>query len=78
MSAHTPYRAVIFDLLSGLLNSWKLWNEIAGSDEIGLRNPHSAFSLRRSPEGDEIVQVEQIENSLYVVPIRRKFLDRTA
>ncbi len=37
MSAHTPYRAVIFDLLSGLLNSWKLWNEIAGSDEIGLR-----------------------------------------
>jgi 2-haloacid dehalogenase len=31
------YDAVIFDLLSALLNSWKLWNEIAGSDEIGLR-----------------------------------------
>jgi len=33
-----PYQAVIFDLLSALLNSWKLWNEIAGSDEIGLRS----------------------------------------
>jgi len=32
-----PYQAIIFDLLSALLNSWKLWNEIAGSDEIGLR-----------------------------------------
>ncbi|MGA8478200.1 MAG: HAD-IA family hydrolase [Chthoniobacterales bacterium] len=32
-----PYQAVIFDLLSALLNSWKLWNEIAGSDEIGLQ-----------------------------------------
>jgi 2-haloacid dehalogenase len=31
------FSAVIFDLLSALLNSWKLWNEIAGSDEIGLR-----------------------------------------
>jgi 2-haloacid dehalogenase len=32
-----PYEAVIFDLLSALLNSWKLWNEIAGSEETGLR-----------------------------------------
>ena len=36
MSAHTPYQAVIFDLLSALLNSWKLWNEIAGSEKSGL------------------------------------------
>jgi len=34
---HSGFSAVIFDLLSALLNSWKLWNEIAGSDEIGLR-----------------------------------------
>src|SRR5258707_2417396 len=27
----------MFDLLSALINSWKLWNEIAGSDKIGLR-----------------------------------------
>jgi 2-haloacid dehalogenase len=33
----TPYQAVIFDLLSALLNSWKLWNEVAGSEEVGLR-----------------------------------------
>jgi 2-haloacid dehalogenase len=32
-----PYQAIIFDLLSALLNSWKLWNEIAGSEEVGLR-----------------------------------------
>jgi hypothetical protein len=35
--AQSAFSAVIFDLLSALLNSWKLWNEIAGSDEIGLR-----------------------------------------
>jgi 2-haloacid dehalogenase len=33
----TQCDAVIFDLLSALLNSWKLWNEVAGSDEIGLQ-----------------------------------------
>jgi 2-haloacid dehalogenase len=32
-----PFQAIIFDLLSALLNSWQLWNEVAGSDEIGLR-----------------------------------------
>jgi 2-haloacid dehalogenase len=32
-----PYQAIIFDLLSALLNSWQLWNEVAGSNEIGLR-----------------------------------------
>jgi 2-haloacid dehalogenase len=31
------YQAIIFDLLSAILNSWQLWNEIAGCDEIGLR-----------------------------------------
>lgn len=31
------YDAVAFDLLTALLNSWNLWNEVAGSDEAGLR-----------------------------------------
>jgi 2-haloalkanoic acid dehalogenase type II len=31
------YEAVLFDLLTGLLDSWTLWNEIAGSDERGIR-----------------------------------------
>jgi hypothetical protein len=46
-----------------------------------FRNPRSAIRIFCSPfasKGDEIVQVEQIEDGLDVVPIRRKFLDRTA
>ncbi len=31
------YRAVIFDLLTALLNSWTLWNRVAGSDQAGFR-----------------------------------------
>jgi len=30
------YQAVIFDLLTALLNSWSLWNKVAGSDRAGL------------------------------------------
>lgn len=31
------YRAVIFDLLTALLDSWTLWNSVAGDEETGLR-----------------------------------------
>ena len=31
------YDAVLFDLLTALLDSWTLWNEVAGSDEAGYR-----------------------------------------
>jgi 2-haloacid dehalogenase len=31
------YDAVVFDLLTALLDSWTLWNRIAGSNEAGLR-----------------------------------------
>ncbi len=31
------YQAVIFDLLTALLDSWTLWNNAAGSDAAGLR-----------------------------------------
>ncbi len=30
------YDAVVFDLLTGLLDSWSLWDEVAGSDRLGL------------------------------------------
>ena len=30
-----PYDAVLFDLLTALLDSWTLWNEVAGSAEAG-------------------------------------------
>lgn len=32
-----PFDAVVFDLLTALLDSWSLWNRIAGSDEAGLK-----------------------------------------
>ena len=31
------YDAVVFDLLTALLDSWKLWNDVAGSEEAGMR-----------------------------------------
>jgi 2-haloalkanoic acid dehalogenase type II len=31
------YDAVLFDLLTALLDSWKLWNSVAGSDAAGHR-----------------------------------------
>lgn len=31
-----PYKAVMFDLLTALLDSWTLWNSVAGSSEAGL------------------------------------------
>jgi 2-haloacid dehalogenase len=31
-----PYRAVIFDLLTAVLDSWSLWNSVAGDAERGL------------------------------------------
>lgn len=31
------YDAVVFDLLTALIDSWTLWNDVAGSPEAGLR-----------------------------------------
>ncbi len=31
------YEAVLFDLLTALLDSWTLWNRVAGSEEAGRR-----------------------------------------
>ena len=31
------YDAVVFDLLTALLDSWTLWNDVAGSPEAGLK-----------------------------------------
>lgn len=35
--ASRQFDAVVFDLLTALLDSWTLWNRVAGSDEAGLR-----------------------------------------
>lgn len=31
------YRAVLFDLLTALLDSWSLWNDVAGDPDLGFR-----------------------------------------
>jgi len=31
------YDAVVFDLLTALLDSWTLWNDVAGSPEDGMK-----------------------------------------
>ena len=36
-----PYKAVVFDLLTGLLDSWSLWNRVAGSAADGTRWRHA-------------------------------------
>lgn len=35
MATDEPYDAVLFDLLSGLVDSWSLWNDVAGGREVG-------------------------------------------
>ncbi len=37
MSESRPFDAIAFDLLTALLDSWTLWNAIAGSPDIGMR-----------------------------------------
>lgn len=41
-----PYKAVLFDLLTALLDSWTLWNDVAGSETMG-REWRAAY-LRRT------------------------------
>lgn len=36
-SAAGKFDAVVFDLLTALIDSWSLWNDVAGSEEDGLR-----------------------------------------
>ena len=31
------YDTVVFDLLTGLIDSWSLWNEVAGCKKMGLK-----------------------------------------
>ncbi len=39
------YDAVIFDLLTGLIDSWTLWNAVAGNEEAGQRWRHHYLRL---------------------------------
>lgn len=46
MKSPSPIRAVVFDLLTGLLNSWTVWNAVAGDDALGIH--WRAAYLRRT------------------------------
>ena len=37
MASKSKYDAVAFDLLTALVDSWTLWNNVAGSPEAGMR-----------------------------------------
>jgi 2-haloalkanoic acid dehalogenase type II len=41
----TRYEAVIFDVLTGLIDSWTLWNTVAGDEETGQRWRHHYLHL---------------------------------
>lgn len=45
MPATRPYDAVVFDLLTALLDSWTLWNRCAGSEKAGMRWRREYLSL---------------------------------
>jgi len=49
--SHKPYQAVMFDLLTALLNSWSLWNKVAGSEEVGFdwRQKYLQLTYRAGP-----------------------------
>ena len=44
------YDAIVFDLLSGLIDSWMLWNSAAGTREAGLAWRHSYLALTYGAE----------------------------
>jgi len=39
------YEVVVFDLLTALLNSWKLWNRVAGSEKAGFHWRHAYLNI---------------------------------
>jgi 2-haloacid dehalogenase len=39
------FRAIIFDLLTALLDSWTLWGDIAGDDELGAQWRRTSLEL---------------------------------
>ena len=48
-------RAICFDLLTGLLDSWTLWNAVAGDAEIGASLALPRISSAHVSNGERIV-----------------------
>lgn len=58
MPAASPFRAVLFDLLTALLDSWSLWNAVAGDEAAGRR--WRAEYLRRTYGAGTYVPYERL------------------
>ena len=67
-----PAKAVLFDLLSALLDSWSLWDDIAGSDERGRRWRFEYLRLTYGT-GAYVPYLDLVEESAAAVAMPRAF-----
>ncbi len=62
---HGTYDAVLFDLLTAVLDSWRVWNAVAGDEEAGMSWRHEYLELTYG-QGDyapyEDIVAEAAEN----------------
>ena len=65
-------RAVLFDLLSALLDSWSLWDDIAGSEERGRRWRFEYLRLTYGT-GAYVPYLDLVEESAAAVGLPREF-----
>jgi 2-haloalkanoic acid dehalogenase type II len=71
------YDAVLFDLLTALLDSWSLWNSVAGNDEDGRR--WRAAYLRATYEAGAYRPYEDlVAEAAEAVGLDRSLADRLA
>jgi 2-haloacid dehalogenase len=63
------YDAVVFDLLTALIDSWTIWNRAAGSAENGLRCRRKYLALTTiSPYADIVREAaRQADNNPFCV-----------
>ena len=65
-------RAVLFDLLSALIDSWSLWDDIAGSEERGRRWRFEYLRLTYGT-GAYVPYLDLVEESAAAVGMPRAF-----
>ena len=71
------YEAVLFDLLTGLLDSWTLWNAVAGSEEAG-RRWRAAYLAVTYRTGRYQPYEELVARAAKSVGLPRRFADELA
>ncbi len=71
------YEAVLFDLLTGLLDSWTRWNAVAGSEEAG-RRWRAAYLAVTYRTGRYQPYEELVARAAESVGLPRRFADELA